>query len=79
MSYLAALRAWNSRDAAGTIRRVAASGSASLGDGAKSHLRLCFALNSKENIREGVAKFARVCFEETGIPPRSRNTANAAG
>ena len=50
-----------------------------LGDGAKSHLRLCFALNSKENIREGVAKFARVCFEETGIPPRSHNTANAAG
>ena len=50
-----------------------------LGDGAKSHLRLCFALNSKENIREGVAQFARVCFEEMGIPPRSRNTANAAG
>jgi 2-aminoadipate transaminase len=50
-----------------------------LGDGAKSHLRLCFALNSKENIREGVAKFAKVCFEETGIPPRSRNVANAAG
>jgi 2-aminoadipate transaminase len=50
-----------------------------LGDGAKSHLRLCFALNTKENIREGVAKFAKVCFEETGIPPRSRNVANAAG
>ncbi|MCC6716944.1 MAG: PLP-dependent aminotransferase family protein [Acetobacteraceae bacterium] len=50
-----------------------------LGDGAKSHLRLCFALNSKENIREGVAKFAKVCFEETGIPPRSRNVTNTAG
>jgi len=50
-----------------------------LGDGAKSHLRLCFALNTKENIREGVAKFAKVCFEHTGIPPRSRNVANAAG
>ncbi len=50
-----------------------------LGDGAKSHLRLCFALNSKENIREGVAKFARVCFEQTGIPPQSRNVSNAAG
>lgn len=47
-----------------------------LGDGAQSHLRLCFAMNSKENIREGVAKFAQVCFEETGIPPRSRNTVN---
>ena len=50
-----------------------------LGDGAKSHLRLCFALNSKENIRAGVAKFAKVCFEETGIPPQSRNVSNAAG
>ena len=50
-----------------------------LGDGAKSHLRLCFALNSKENIREGVAKFAKVCFEQTGIPPQSRNVSNAAG
>lgn len=47
-----------------------------LGDGSKSHLRLCFAMNSKENIREGVAKFARVCFEETGIPPVSRNVSN---
>ena len=50
-----------------------------LGDGAKSHLRLCFALNTKENIRAGVAKFARVCFEQTGIPPQSRNVSNAAG
>ncbi|MBX9700687.1 MAG: PLP-dependent aminotransferase family protein [Acetobacteraceae bacterium] len=44
---------------------------------AKSQLRLCFALPSKEEIREGVAAFARVCFEETGIPPRSGNVANA--
>jgi len=50
-----------------------------LGDGAKSHLRLCFAMNSKENIRAGVAKFAKVCFEQTGIPPRSRNVSNPAG
>ena len=40
VSYLAALRAWNSRDAAGTIRRVAASGSASLGDGGAGTLQL---------------------------------------
>jgi 2-aminoadipate transaminase len=39
----------------------------------KSHLRLCFALPSKAMIREGVAAFARVCFEETGIPERSAN------
>jgi 2-aminoadipate transaminase len=39
----------------------------------KSHLRLCFALPSKDVIRDGVAAFARVCFEETGIPERSAN------
>ena len=40
---------------------------------AKSQLRLCFALPSKAEIREGVAALARVCLEETGIPLRSRN------
>ena len=44
----------------------------------KSHLRLCFALSSKDNIREGVAAFARVCFEETGIPERSANIRRTA-
>jgi 2-aminoadipate transaminase len=44
----------------------------------KSHLRLCFALPSKDVIREGVAEFARVCFEETGIPERSANIRRAA-
>jgi 2-aminoadipate transaminase len=44
----------------------------------KSHLRLCFALPSKEVIREGVAEFARVCFEEFGIPERSANIRRAA-
>jgi 2-aminoadipate transaminase len=39
----------------------------------KSHLRLCFALPAKEVIRAGVAEFARVCFEATGIPERSAN------
>jgi 2-aminoadipate transaminase len=43
----------------------------------KSHLRLCFALPSKGAIREGVAEFARVCFEETGIPERSANIRRA--
>ena len=42
-------------------------------DTTKSHLRLCFALPSKDMIREGVAAFARVCYEETGIPERSAN------
>jgi 2-aminoadipate transaminase len=44
---------------------------------ARSQLRLCFALPSKDEIREGVAAFARVCFEQTGIPARSGNTRNA--
>jgi 2-aminoadipate transaminase len=39
----------------------------------KSHLRLCFALPSKDEIRDGVAAFARVCYEETGIPELSAN------
>jgi 2-aminoadipate transaminase len=43
----------------------------------KSHLRLCFALPSKDQIREGVAAFARVCFEETGIPEQSANIRRA--
>lgn len=40
VSYRAALRAWNSRNAAGTIRRVAAPGSASLGDGGAGALQI---------------------------------------
>jgi 2-aminoadipate transaminase len=42
-------------------------------EAAKSHLRLCFALPSKEQIREGVAALARVCWEQTGIPAQSAN------
>ena len=42
-------------------------------DAANNHLRICFANPSVEKIREGVAKLAEVCFEETGIPPRSAN------
>ena len=36
-------------------------------------LRLCFAMPSKQTIREGVAELARVCYEQTGIPQRSGN------
>lgn len=42
-------------------------------DAAKNHLRICFANPSVAEIREGVAKLAEVCFEETGIPPQSAN------
>jgi 2-aminoadipate transaminase len=44
----------------------------------KAHLRLCFALPSKDDIRAGVAAFARVCFEETGIPKQSANIRHSA-
>ena len=47
------------------------------GEAAKSHLRLCFALPSKEEIREGVAALAQVCFAETGIPARGDNRLRA--
>lgn len=42
-------------------------------DSAKSHMRLCFALPSIEQIRDGVAELARICHEETGVPERGRN------
>ena len=42
-------------------------------DNSTSHLRLCFAMPSKKVIEDGVAAFAQVCYEETGIPVRSAN------
>jgi 2-aminoadipate transaminase len=42
-------------------------------EASKSYLRLCFALPTKEQIRDGVAAFARVCYEEAGIPAQSAN------
>ena len=48
------------------------------GSAAKSRLRLCFGLTTKEEIRQGVAAFARVCYEETGIPEQSGNIRHAA-
>jgi 2-aminoadipate transaminase len=47
------------------------------GSDCKSRLRLCFALTSKAEIREGVAALAKVCYEQTGIPQRSGNIQNA--
>jgi 2-aminoadipate transaminase len=44
----------------------------------KSHMRLCFALPSKDDIRDGIAALARVCYEETGIPERSANIDRAS-
>ena len=45
----------------------------------KSHMRLCFALPSKDVIREGIATLARVCWEQTGIPERSANIRRIGG
>ncbi|MEM9010395.1 MAG: PLP-dependent aminotransferase family protein [Pseudomonadota bacterium] len=44
-------------------------------DGAanKRRMRLCFGHPSIENIQEGIAKLADICFEEFGVPARSRN------
>lgn len=47
-------------------------------DNSKSHLRLCFAMPSKQTIREGVAALAKVCYEQTGIPKQSGNIRRAS-
>jgi 2-aminoadipate transaminase len=47
-------------------------------EAAKSHIRLCFALLSKQEIKDGVAALAKVCYEQTGIPARSANIEHAA-
>jgi 2-aminoadipate transaminase len=47
---------------------------ACVGAEAKPYFRLCFALPSKETIREGVATLARVCHEQIGIPAFGDNT-----
>ncbi len=46
-------------------------------DETKSHMRLCFALPSKDQIKSGVAALARVCYEQTGIPEQSANIRRA--
>jgi 2-aminoadipate transaminase len=46
-------------------------------DNSKSHLRLCFAMPSKQTIRDGVAALAKVCYEQTGIPQQSGNIRRA--
>lgn len=43
----------------------------------KHQLRLCFGHPSKEIIKEGVAKLAKICHRQTGIPKRSSNLERA--
>ena len=49
------------------------------GEASKSRLRLCFGSATKQEIVDGVARFARVCYEETGIPEQSGNIRHRAG
>ena len=44
---------------------------------ARSHMRLCFALPTAEEIAQGVAALADVCHRQTGVPARSANVARA--
>jgi 2-aminoadipate transaminase len=46
-------------------------------DNSSNCLRLCFAMPSKQTIRDGVAELARVCYEQTGIPVRSGNVSRS--
>ncbi len=46
-------------------------------ESAKSYMRLCFALPTHEDIRDGIARLAQICFEHTGIPPRGGNIARS--
>lgn len=46
-------------------------------EAARSHMRLCYALPSAEQIREGVAELARITFEHTGVPERGANRLRA--
>ena len=39
----------------------------------KHHLRICFALPTEQEIRDGIAKLAEVCQQETGVPLRRAN------
>lgn len=45
-------------------------------DNSSNCFRLCFAMPSKQTIKDGVAALARVCYEQTGIPVRSGNVAH---
>lgn len=49
-----------------------------MGADAQDCLRLCFALTTEEEIREGVAKLAEICRREFGIPERSGNVDHSA-
>jgi 2-aminoadipate transaminase len=47
-------------------------------ESARNFMRLCFALPSEKDIREGVAQLAEVCFEAAGFPKCSANVVRGA-
>lgn len=47
-------------------------------EAARSFLRLCFALPTEEQIKEGVATLARICFEVAGVPAVAGNRFQSA-
>lgn len=48
-------------------------------DAGTNCLRLCFAMPSEDQIREGVATLAQLCFEATGVPPHGANLPRQRG
>jgi 2-aminoadipate transaminase len=44
-------------------------------EASKHYLRLCFAMPTKDEIRQGIAELARICFEATGVPERGQSVA----
>lgn len=45
----------------------------------RSHIRLCFAFTTEDEIREGVARIAQLCFEANGVPAHRDNLSRSAG
>ncbi len=41
----------------------------------RSYIRICFALTTEDEIREGVARLAQLCFEQNGVPAHCDNVA----
>jgi 2-aminoadipate transaminase len=47
-------------------------------ESSKRYMRLCYAMPTKQQIVDGIAELARVCFEATGVPARNGNVVRTA-
>ncbi|MEO1720439.1 MAG: aminotransferase class I/II-fold pyridoxal phosphate-dependent enzyme, partial [Pseudomonadota bacterium] len=45
----------------------------SVADDADQHIRICYANPTEQELRNGVARLADVCFEAFGVPERGSN------